>query len=106
MASEYRSKTVYKPPKNIETVLRRSDACKELVVERGALVLAAAKSNGANVRRSGSYAGAFKIQIRLLSRGWQARIYNSDFKAGWVEFGTRNNQKHRVLGRALDAARL
>lgn len=102
--SEYRSKTVYNPPKNIEQTLRRSDGARAIVTERGALVLAAAKSNGAQVRRSGNYAGAFQIQIRLLSRGWEARIYNTDFKAGWIEFGTRNNAKHRVLGRALDAA--
>ena len=106
MAETTRSRTSYVPPKNIGHLLRRSEAARDLVTERGTLVLQAAKSRGAGVRRSGHYADSFVLQIRLLSRGWEARIVNTDFKAGWIEFGTRNNPKHRVLGSALDAARL
>jgi hypothetical protein len=105
VAEEYRSRTAYVPPKNIEQVLRRSDAARDLMATLGAQVLSAAKGHGAQVRRSGHYAESFGIQIRLLSRGWEARVLNTDFKAGWIEFGSVNNAKHRVLGRALDAAR-
>jgi hypothetical protein len=34
-----------------------------------------------------------------------ARVVNDDKAAFFVEYGTRNNDRHRTLGKALDAAR-
>lgn len=95
----------FTPASGIGREIARSAGVRELLAVKAARVLAAAKSHGAQVRRSGHYAAAFDVRFELHATGWEARVVNTDFKAGWIEFGTKNNQKQRVLGRALDAAR-
>jgi len=52
------------------------------------------------------YRDAFEVssgvQHRVTSRAY-GRVTNTDSAARFVEYGTKNNPKHRVLGRALDA---
>lgn len=89
----------------IARAVARSPATRAMLTRKGRKVLDAAKSSGSRIRRSGDYASAFELRVDLGPKGWRARVVNTDFKAGFIEFGTTTIAKHRVLGRALDAAR-
>ncbi len=48
--------------------------------------------------------GAYRDSIHTDdSEGLPVRIVADDFKAGWIEFGTSDTPKFRVLGRTADA---
>lgn len=93
------------PASGVGRELARTAEARTMLAQKAARVAAAARANGSSVRRSGDYAKSFSTRLELEARGWVAYVVNTDWKAGFVEFGTRNNPKHRVLGRALDAAR-
>lgn len=82
--------------------IARADATRDMLERTATPVLAAAKANGAGIRRTGIYADAFRLDMRLHKRGWKAEVVNTDWKASMIEFGSVHNPKHRVLGRALD----
>jgi hypothetical protein len=55
----------------------------------------------------GRYKGAFSVESGVrtgkTTRAY-GRVTNDAPEARFVEFGTRNNPRHRTLGKALDAA--
>ena len=82
--------------------IARHPTTRDMLAEKGRVVLAAAKKNGAPIRRKGIYAKSFRLDMRLHKRGWEAEVVNTDWKASLIEYGSAHNPKHRVLGRALD----
>jgi hypothetical protein len=56
-------------------------------------------------RHPGRYKRSFRVRAgRRPSRAY-AMVINYSPEALWVEYGTKNNPRHRTLGRALEAAR-
>lgn len=77
-------------------------------VAAGSRPALAAKLNAAAVyaaanapRESGAYASSFAVRLGAYA-GW---VVNSDPAAAYIEFGTRDTPRFRVLGRAVDALR-
>ena len=58
---------------------------------------------------AGDYKRSFSVSSGIRGRGRSRRAYgrvtNDDHAAFYVEYGTRNNPRHRTMGRALDAAK-
>lgn len=57
----------------------------------------------------GRYKGSFAVESGIRSQDGDRRAYgrvtNDAPEAFFVEFGTKNNPRHRTLGKALDAAK-
>lgn len=51
------------------------------------------------------YRDAFSAEVVEDAERARGRVTNSDKAAVFVEFGTKNNPRHRTLGNALDAAK-
>lgn len=58
-------------------------------------------------RKSGDYAGKFKLRSGVKNNAAYARVVNTDPAASVIELGARGgkNPRFRVLGRALEAVR-
>jgi hypothetical protein len=62
----------------------------------------------------GRYKAAFRVEVGIKdavgaygpTRRAEAEVINDAPEARFVEYGTKNNPRHRTLGHALDAARL
>ena len=75
--------------------------------ERALRVLARAEATApfyANDPDKQHYRDAFSATAGLREDRAYGRVTNDDKAAVFVEFGTKNNPRHRTLGNALDAA--
>lgn len=94
----------------IGAMLRSSEMQADM--RRRAERVAAAAAESAPVYESGPHPGRYKRSFTVSSgvrEGRSARAFgrvtNDAPEAFFVEYGTRNNPRHRTLGRALDAAK-
>jgi len=97
--------TRFVPNPDFEKELFASAELTELVYEAGDRVLAEAQRNAAAVADTGDFEASLeKRDHRSRSGRPVSTIYSQDEGSLSIEFGTRYTPRHRVLGRALEAA--
>lgn len=88
--------------------LLKSSAVEAEMLRRARKVLARCEAT-APVDTGGPHPGRYKASFSVSSGRRRDRAYamvtNSSPEALFVEYGTRNNPRHRTMGKALDAAK-
>lgn len=93
------------PNPDFEKELFADPGLTALVYEAGGRVLGAARSGAAAVAESGDFEASLgKDDHRSRSGRPISTVYSDGEGALSIEFGTRYTPRHRVLGRALEAA--
>lgn len=93
------------PNPGFEKQLFASAELTELVYKAGDRVLEAARSGAAAIASSGHFEASLdKRDHRSRSGRPISTIFSDDEGSLSIEFGTRTTPRHRVLGRALEAA--
>lgn len=93
------------PNPSFEKELFHSEELTELVYKAGDRVLDAARSGAAAVAESGDFEASLEVDHHRSRSGRPiSTIYSLDEGSLSIEFGTRSTPRHRVLGRALEAA--
>lgn len=93
------------PNPDFEKELFRSEELTELVYEGGDRVLDAARNGADAVAETGDFALSIEVDHHRSRSGRPiSTIYSLDEGSLSIEFGTRLTPRHRVLGRALEAA--
>jgi hypothetical protein len=86
--------------------LFRTEELTELVYSAGDRVLAEAQRLAAAEASSGDFEASLEVDHHRSRSGRPiATVYSLDEGALSIEFGTRTTPRHRILGRALNAAR-
>lgn len=93
------------PNADFEKQLFASEELTELVYKAGDRVLDAARSGAGAVAESGDFEASLEVDHHRSRSGRPiSTIYSLDEGSLSIEFGTRSTPRHRVLGRALEAA--
>lgn len=111
--------TTFTPNPTFEREFLASRDVRDMVIVKArAVEEQARKLAESDAYRTGHYAKSFYSTALLRDYRWIGRVYNTDFKAWWIEFGTKYAEgetdgrpwvhyptpARRILGRALDAA--
>lgn len=93
------------PNPDFQRQLFHSQELTERVYEAGDRVLAEARRGAAAEASSGDFEASLEIRHRRSRSGRPiATIFSLDEGSLSIEFGTRYTPRHRILGRALEAA--
>lgn len=96
----------FEPNPDFAKELAASVELAELVYEAGDRVLSEAQRLAAAEAHSGDFEASLEIDHHRSRSGRPvATIYSLDEGSLSIEFGTRTTPRHRILGRALNAAR-
>lgn len=94
------------PNPDFEKQLFASEELTELVYEAGDRVLDEGRRIAAAEARSGDFEASLEVDHHRSRSGRPiSTVYSLDEGSLSIEFGTRTTPRHRILGRALEAAR-
>jgi hypothetical protein len=94
------------PNPDFQRQLFHSEEATELVYDAGDRVLAEAQRRAAAESDTGDFELSLELDCHRSRSGRPiATVYSDDPGALSIEFGTRVTEPHRILGRALHAAR-
>lgn len=93
------------PNPNFERELFHSEEATEAVYSGGDRVLAEARRLAAAEAHSGDFEASLEVDHHRSRSGRPiATVYSLDEGSLSIEFGTKTTPRHRILGRALEAA--